>query len=242
VANQHRGNELESTLASDVDEKLPRIVEAAAQVSGQVTDATLAGDLAWLMKTFVVRSPATLDRLADGTSTFVEQHRLTIESMLERAQTQTMGDELRSYLDARRPRTTAPAAVAAIVARDLPADLPWLEGDAYVASARECMPYLQEAGAGEFVTFNQPVVEWETGKSDLLASFAASPEVLVLLVKRGRPWTPDDSVAAAVRHTLLVIPHQDALLCRTVATRRLLATAAQLRSSAPPKAARPARG
>ena len=149
--------------------------------------------------------------------------------MIERANTPAMRAELGSFLDERRPRTTALAAVAAVVARDLPRDLPWLEGDLYVLSAKECAAYLRAAGAGEFVTFEDPVVEWETGKSDLLASFAASAETLVLLVARGRPWTPGDSLAAALRHALLVPPHRESLLCRTLATGALLAAAERLR-------------
>ena len=229
VANQLQGNELETTLAVACDQRLPRVVAAASQVSGLVANAAVAQDVLWLMKTFVARSPGTVARFAGAVSALLDAHRSTIEKMIERANTPAMRAELGSFLDERRPRTTALAAVAAVVARDLPRDLPWLEGDLYVLSAKECAAYLRAAGAGEFVTFEDPVVEWETGKSDLLASFAASAETLVLLVARGRPWTPGDSLAAALRHALLVPPHRESLLCRTLATGALLAAAERLR-------------
>jgi hypothetical protein len=232
VANSFRGHELEGMLASDVDAKLAGIVAASRVVSGRVESADLTRDIAWLMRTFVGRSPATLARLTGGAEAFIERQRMVIEAMLSRAETPAMRSELQSFLDPRRPRTTALAALAAVVARELPADLRWLEGDLYVASASVCAPYLQALGAGEFVTFDDPVVEWETDKSDLLASFTASPDVLVLIVAPGRPWTAEDSVAAVIRHTLLVAPHRQSLLCRTKASGKLLDAAAHLRPTA----------
>ena len=228
-ANGLTGNGLEDRFALEVDQRLANVVAAVSAFRGHVSDDSVAKEIIWLMRTFQARSPDTIARLEKGASDFLVANAQLIEHMMTRANSPSTRDELRSYLDSRRPAATARAGVDAVVTNDLPADLGWLDGDVYALPADAFRPVLEALGAGEFVTFEHPVVEWDANPHAFVATFAASPDTLVLVVERGHQLTLDACASAVLDHTLRPLPHRESLLCRTPAVGHLRATAERLR-------------
>ncbi len=228
TANGMAGNELETKLATDVDERLPTIVARALTLFDGKEDATIGSDLVWLMQVFSARDPGTLRRLEAGVSEFLTSQRPLVEAHLERSRTEAGREQLRPFLDPRMAVVAARAGLASVVARDLPQGTSWLEGNVQCVRADGVRTVLQAIGASEFVTFVQPVVEWEPNPLGLLASFTLSPDLLVLVVERGRQITQGEATGAILRHALLAPRHRTSLICKTEATGELLKWAAQM--------------
>lgn len=228
AANGLTGDEVESTLARNVDERIRAIVEATANVSGEVTDATTRADIIWLAQTFVARSPETIRRVEVAVAEFVDGQRVTIEKLTARAKLTSTQSELRSLLDERRPRVAALAGVAAIATEGLPVDTTWLDGDVHAIRREVVEGALRAIGSDAFVTFEQPVVEWESPSSGLMASFSLSPEVLVLVFAKGSVPEQGDYVEVVLRHSLLPLRTRRNLFCRAKVTGALLEAAAEL--------------
>jgi hypothetical protein len=225
VANGMTGTDLESRLARDVDEHIGEVVASVSAVSGLLSDPGKVESVRWLMKTFIARSPGAIRRVEDGIAAIQESQRPLLERMLGRALQPSSRDQIRSFGDPRMPQVAARAGTAAVVASDLPNDEQWLQGDVHIVRVEDVQHRLTTMGAGEFVTFDQPVVEWE---SHLVASLSLSPVLLALLVERGTPLTRSQYEDAVERHILRPLSHRRSLYCRTKATGELLAAAGTL--------------
>jgi hypothetical protein len=151
-ANGLAGNDVEAMLAQHVDARLSAIVANAGSVQGRVTEEALERDIRWLLRTFQARSSEALQRVTAGSNDFLQQQSDAINRMIDRARPGPQLDLLRSFLDPRRPRATALAGLQCVSVDDLPADLPWLAGDAYVVSAAAFRSCLALIGVAEFVT------------------------------------------------------------------------------------------
>ncbi len=207
VANGLSGRQIESTLASTVDQRLKDIVERASSSCGRVSDKTLEKELSWLMQTFSARSPTSIERVEAGVAQFIDGQRATIETLVARANLQSTRDQLRGFQDPRRPKVAALAGIAAVALGDVPSRLDWLDGDVHVLRAVEVQELLRGIGAGEFVTFEDPVVEWESSPGGPVASFALSPAALLVLLPRGRQPTLTDYCEIALRHSLVPLTY-----------------------------------
>lgn len=216
VANELTGNGLENLLAREVDEKIAGVVARIPARSGRISDPSLIEDLRWLMVTFAVRSPSAIQRGEDAAREVATQHSEAIGRMLDRARTEEGRAKLRSYQDERMPSMAARAGVAAFIKRDAPGTAPWLDGDTHVVAVAEMQPVLEVLGAGEFTTFEDPVVVWESNSPyGLLATFAASPAALVVIVVAGTSIGLEQYADAARLHWVGPLPHRQSLISRT---------------------------
>jgi hypothetical protein len=229
IANGMTGNELEARLASTVDAQLPELVERVSACSGELTDEPLRGEVVWLMQTFASRSPTSIARVEKAVTELLEGQAATIERLLARANTESSRAELLKYQDARMPMVAARAGVAAVAARDLPSDLRWLDGDLHVVHLERVEHHVCAVGANEFVTFEDPVVAWDSGSYGLIASFTISPAVLLLVVERGRAIALPEYEDAAIRHSLIPPRYRENLISRTEVTGHVLEVAEKLR-------------
>ena len=231
IANGMTGDQLETRLGSSVDGRFPKLSEKVCTCSGELKDVSFRRDVVWLMQTFAARSPTSITRVERGVSELLQAQGSTIDRLLARANTESTRAELRSFQDLRMPIVAARAGVAAVAARDLPDGLPWLDGDLPVVRLDLVVHRIGAIGAGEFVTFEDPVVEWDSGPYGLTASFVMSPAALVLVVERGRHLSVSDYEDAATRHSLGVLRYRENLICRSEVTGHMLAAAAHLRPS-----------
>lgn len=126
------------------------------------------------------------------------------------------------------PAVAARAAVAAAATNDLPNDLRWLVGDIHLIQLADVVEAVRRLGAGEFVTFEDPVVEWSGNSFGLKASFTLSPTTMVLLVEPAVPLSPENVLGAVCRHALAALPYRQTLICRTEPTGALLEAAGRL--------------
>ena len=226
IANGLTGNELESKLARDVDARIPEIVASVSAFSHRVSDARVSDDVRWLMRTFVARSATGVRRGEDGYPAILERHREMIERLQARAATDDIRAELRSFLDPRMPSVMTRAMVGAIIDRVEPrGDRSWLDGDVHVVQSRDVGRWLSAAGASAFVTFHEPVVEWD---NHVVATFALSPSTLAIILAAGTQLDDGGYGAIVLRHTLLPLAYRRGLLCRDPASGELLARAARL--------------
>jgi len=231
AANGLTGNELEVRLASDVDARLPALVQRVSLISGELRDEVLRGDVVWLMQTFCARNPNSIARVQDGVGDFVKAQRPTIERMLARANTESARTELLKYLAPRMPAVAARAGLAAVVDRNLPSDLRWLDGDVHVVPFALVAKAIRSAGACEFVTFEDPVVAWDANSNGLVASFSMLPGAMVLVAARGGGFGVQEYADAALRHLLIPPGYRGNLICRTELSSHVLAAAGRLRPS-----------
>ena len=225
TANNRTGNDLEQELGAKVDQRIPEIVARVTPVIGQVTDQALERDMVWLMETFVARSPQTLAKQEAAVADSLKRNEPLIDRLLLRAQTPTMQAQLRQYKDPRMPKVAARAGLAVATEADILRREGWLEGDVYVVHAHEVKQALDEIGAGEFVTFENPVVEWSGSSFGLVATFALSPELLILIVNRGTALTSVEYAEVAAKHSLKPLSTRWNMICRTDATGKLAAAA-----------------
>ena len=226
-ANSRTGNDLEEELGAKVDQRVQEIVARAGSVSGHVLDTTLADDLRWLMQTFVIRSPNTLAKQEAAAEESMKRNESLIDRMIERAPGEEAKAKFRQYKDARMPTVAARAALAVGIKEHLLRREGWLEGDLHVVPARDVRNALDAIGTGEFVTFEDPVVEW--GESPgVVASFSLSPELLLVIVKRGTPMTAATYEDITTKHNIKPLAFRRALLCQTSATGELEAAAVTL--------------
>lgn len=116
-------------------------------------------------------------------------------------------------------------------APSLPQDLRWLDGAVHVLHLDPIANAIRSAGAGEFVTFEDPVVAWDSGPVGLIASFSMSPTALVLVTTRDTRVAVRDYPDAALRHLLKPESFRENVICRTKLSRRVLAAAGNLRRS-----------
>jgi hypothetical protein len=226
-ANGLTGSQLESTLAATVDDRIVALRKSVSALSRRITDDVLGRDLIWLMQIFIARSPRAIKRGEDGVAEFLTAQQAAIAAMMQRAKLQSSRDELRKYQDERMPHVAVLAGVATVAQRDTPKG--WLDGDVHIVRAEEVQDRLHAIGAGEFVTFEDPVVEWESPPFGLIASFTLSPEALVLLFRRGSQSTLAEYADISARHSLAPLRGRENLICRTRVTGALLAAASELR-------------
>lgn len=219
-ANGLSGQDVERELANTIDARLPDIVVRAARLSANIAGDELRKDLIWLMQTFVARSPGTVAAVDQTIANFLSEQRDAVERMLERAVLETSRRDLRMLIDERMPRVAALAGVSAVARREAPPT--WFDGEVHVVSAQLVRKELEDTGAGEFVTFEHPVVEWADGPSDLLASLALSADLIVLLFKGGSAVAPSEYGRIAQRHSLAPLRDREILICRTEAKGLLL--------------------
>lgn len=229
IANGLTEAMLERFLGARVDNEIRAIVESVSALSGRVIDRSAEQAIIWLLQTFEARDPRTIQRAESGVQQIIETRATPmIARFKERANGAPLPDEILSLADPRRPGVTVRAAIAAVVAKDHPGQAAWLDGDVHVVQASAVRTRLQEIGAGEFVTFDPPVIQWESGSVGLMASFALSPSALVLLFERGKEVTTAAYELAAERHVLVPLKFRDTLISRTEVTGRLLAAAGGL--------------
>lgn len=231
MANGLTGQGVEALLAQTIDSRFGAIAARTSTLDGKVVDPRDEADLVWLLQTFVARGRGTLRRVEAGMGEVIEGYRPMIESMMQRANQQKSRDELRSYLDYRMPRVAALAGLAAILGKHVPADLRWLDGDIHIIQSTHFQELLRAIGAGEFVTFEAPVVEWESNPVGLRASFSMSPERLLVVFERGCQPAEAEYWDAVFRHHIATIKHREGLICRSQVFGVLLSAAAELRPS-----------
>lgn len=227
IANGFVDDKIEDMLGARVDGRIKGIRERAVAASGVVATG-LRDDLIWLMKTFVVRAPSTIARLEQAGVEVVAENAALIKHLMDRALNEESRTALRQLRDSRRPKVHARALVAATAANDLPPDLDWLVGDVQVVPFANVSDALHEAGAREFVTFDDPVVSWSDCSYGLRSTFVLSPATLVLLVEPGRTLTAAQCADAATQHTLRALNGRRFLITRSKATGQLLAAAGRL--------------
>jgi hypothetical protein len=227
-ANSRTGNDLEEKLATKVDQRVQEIVARAEAVSGHVVDVTLADDLRWLMQTFVIRSPNTLAKQEAAAEESMKRNEALIDRMIERAPGEEVKAKFRQYKDARMPTVAARAALASGIEEHLLRREGWLEGDVHVVPSKSVRSALDAIGAGEFVTFEDPVVEWGESPAGIVASFSLSPLLLLVIVKRGTPMSAATYADVTMKHNIKPLAYRRALLCKTSATGKLEAAAATL--------------
>jgi hypothetical protein len=229
VANGLTGDQLEATLASEVDARFTSMVATVPVQSGIVGDVTVERNIKWLMKTFAARSPESIRRVERGLAEFVSANAAVIDKLMTRASTQASREDLSKYRDARLPMVAARAGAASVVTGDLPRDLRWLDGELHVVRAEHVRSSLTSIGAGEFATFEDPVVVWDRNDVGVVASFALSPTAMMLVVEVGRCLVPAEYAHTAVQHCLAPLMFRQSLFCRTEAAGTLLAAAHRLR-------------
>lgn len=230
TANHHIGNALEQELGWKVDQRIPNIVTQAARITGRTRDH-LERDIVQLMKTFVARSPQMLAKQEEAVAASLKRDEKLVEQIIARALTPEMKALARQFKNPHMPKVAARAALAASIEGDILRDEGWLEGDVHVVHARDVEQALKRIGAGEFVTFENPVIEWSNSESGLVATFSLSPELLVLVVKREVMVTPVMQDVIAAEHNLTPVSSRRNLLCRTEASGTLAVTARLLMHS-----------
>lgn len=232
-ANGYTGDDLELELSRQVDQRIPGICVGASQaVGGHVSDQALERDIVWLMKTFVARSPMTLARQEAAVVDTMAKHRGTIERMLERVQSDELRAEILGFQDPRMPKVAARAGLAVAMSADILRKEGWLEGDVHLVRDVDVKPYLRGIGTEEFVTFEDPVVEWKDDSGfGLIASFSLSPSVLVLIVERGAEVRVENYESVSLHHTLAPLSTRSNLICQTEPTGHLYEWAKKLRPS-----------
>jgi len=213
-ANGLTGDGLESKLASEVDAKLSGIAERVAPLSGRVGEP-LRDELIWLMQTFAARSPTSIRRVEHGAEQLLEEHREWLREMHDRALSADVRERLKQFLDARMPLVQARAALAAIVDDDTPGEVAqWLRGDVHVVASSDVLLALRSLGLRGFITFEDPVIEWDGDEGAPIATFALNPSVLLVVTSLG---TPVADVENVVRHHCLaplawkrsvIVPHE----------------------------------
>lgn len=230
AANGLSGNQLEQTLALSVDERVRGIVARAASLSAVVRGGDEERELRWLMQTFVARGRSALLRVEAGVSELMQEQEDSVEALLSVASDDTTRAELNSFRDDRLPRVAARAGVAAVVAHEMPGQSAWLDGDIHVLQRAPWNEALGQVGAmNEFITYEEPVVEWEPGPYGLLATLSLSPDTLVAVLERESEPNAEHYLDMVVRHSLAPIAHQTSLICRSKLRGALLQRAAQLR-------------
>ena len=210
-----------------VDNKIPDLISRTSAHTGKLADDALRSEIRWLLQTFSARSPGSISRVERGMPEWVETNRAAIERMLQRANTESARQQLRTFLDPRMPAVAARAGVAAFATATAPR-AGWLDGDIHLLHAGPLAEVLRSIGAGEFVTFEDPVLECETSPFGLTATFALSADVLVLVVEPGAELSIDDCVGAIGQHMLNCPSYRQNLICRTRASGRLLDAAGEL--------------
>lgn len=228
TSNGRIANEIEGILGETVDEPFAAVARLVATCSGELADRSLADRIVWLMRTFAARNPKSLGRIERGVAGFVADMRPQIDRLVERAGTAAMRQELLGFVSPNFPRVAARAGLVATVEASLPRTLSWLEGDVRLLKADDFGSELSALGAAEFVTFDDPVVEWDTNASGIAASFSLSPEVLVVVTAKGVCLSRAQCAALVHRHLLCPLRLREMLICRHAATGRLLAAAEQL--------------
>jgi hypothetical protein len=228
TANDRNGNDLEAELGAKVDQRIASIVARASGVSGHVLDQTLERDLVWLMKTFIARGPQTISKQEATVAESLKRNEGLLDHLLERAQTPEMRAHIRQYKDARMPKVAARAALALAIEGDILRREGWLEGDVHIVHAQDVRQTLDEIGAGEFVTFENPVVEWDASPFGLVATFSLSPTLLLLIVNRGSTIALVDYSDVVAKHNLKPLSTRRSMICRTVVSGKLAAAASTL--------------
>ncbi len=224
TANGRTDNDIENLLGDKVDQRIAAIARGVAACTDKI-EGSLASNVVWLMKTFIARSPKTLAKMEAAAAKSVAANSELIDSSLARAPDVP---ELRQLKDARMPRVAARAAlVTAVEVADLLRPWGWLEGDVHVLHAAEFANELNNIGAGEFVTFEDPVIEWGANSSGFVASFALSPDLLIVVEPRGSAISREQYATIVRNHLLDPIPYRQNLICRSE-TKELYARAGQL--------------
>lgn len=211
TANSRTGNDIENLLGEKVDQRIATIVSRVAACTNKI-EGPLASDVVWLMKTFIARSPKTLAKMEAAAAERVAANGGLIDRMLALAPDV---QELRQFKDSRMPRVAARAAlVTAVEVADLLRHTGWLEGDVHVLHVADFANELDNVGAGEFVTFEDPVIEG-TNASGFIASFALSPDLLIVIEPRGAAISHEQYAAVIRNHVLDPIPYRRNLICRS---------------------------
>ena len=203
-------NQIESMLARKVDERLPVIVERASNVDG-VVEGPLAGAILWLMQTFLARSPRSLARSEAAVAGVVSEERELIERMLSRARTSKGRSKIAQLADPRMPSVHARAVLTAVIENDLPDQESWMEGRVVILALDDARPWLHGAGLDEFVTFEEPIVEWAEGEAAPLATFALSPRILAVVTRD--EGAIDNLPALALRHCASPLGARQSVIC-----------------------------
>lgn len=210
IANGHSGDEIESMLARKVDERLSVIVERVSNVDG-VIEGPLAGDILWLMQTFLARSPRSLARSEAAVAGVVSEERELIERMLSRARTSKGRSKIAQLADPRMPSVQARAVLTAVIDNALPDQESWMRGRVVILPLDDVRLRLHGAGLDEFVTFEEPVVEWVESGAAPIATFALSPRILVVVMRDEE--TIDDFPALALRHCASPLGARQSVIC-----------------------------
>lgn len=212
-ANGLKGNDLEQLLAATIDGTFANIRAASREIAGLVHDEELRQQLSWAMRVFSARAPARLTGAERIVAEVIGEQAENIRRMM--AQAPDGANELSTFLHPDRPRATALATLASVITTTNGERMGWLNGDIYLISAEAARGALDYLGAGEFVTFDDPVLQWEMGPYGMLASFAVSPEQFLVMVERGRTLSLEDAWDAVLRHCVGAIGHRRQLISRT---------------------------
>lgn len=210
IANGYTGDQIESILARKVDERFPVIVEQSSKLDGIIEDP-LARDILWLIQTFLARGPRSLAQTKTAVAQVVTERRELIERMLSRARTSKVRSKIMQFADPRMPSVHALASLSAVIENKLPGQESWIEGSVVILPLDDVRRQLQIAGLDEFVTFEEPVVEWAEGKGTPLTTIALSPSILVAVMPNETPI--DDLPALALRHCILPLEMRESVIC-----------------------------
>lgn len=224
VANGLVGDDLETLLSRNVDQKIRDIVATIGTRSGVLAPA-ISDHVKWLMQTFVARSPSAISAVETDMANWAFEHAPMIQNLLEKALTPEMRTELRGYLSPPMPAVAARAGLAAIAASPQVPRRGWYEGAVHALQATSVMPMLAALGLDHFPTFDEPVIQWEAKEAGLISSFALTPTVLAFVIAEG----VEPGWELALRHILVALSHRKFAICRSeVMAGRWLAEAQKL--------------
>ena len=222
IANGRRGDEVENLLGRKIEESLSSII-AACDGRSRLLDSRASDQVKWLMQTFVARSPSCLAAIEAEMVAWSAQHEPMIRRTLERLRTPKFEAELAQYMDPRFPSVAARAGLAGIAETEQVPMPGWYDGQVQVLRAESVRPMLNSLGIDHFVTFEEPVMHWDSNAVGLIASFSLSPDLLAFVLEK--PCEEDWPLA--LRHLVYSLRHRSRAICRSTAINGLWLAQAQ---------------
>ena len=201
---------LEFLLARNVDQAIQHVVTTVGHRSGRL-GPDLSDQVKWLMQTFFARSPSAISAVEADMASWAVEHAAMLQTLLQRALTPGIRNEVHSYLSPQMPPIAARAGLAAIAAAPQVPTQGWWDGAVHVLQATNLMPMLHLLGLDHFPTFDEPVVQWEPTEAGLTASFALSPTALALVIAEG----VQGGWELALRHLVAALSHRQFAIYRS---------------------------